>query len=126
AMLSGRSSTSAPRVRAAAAISGSSVETTVRLTVALPSAASTVHASIGLPPSGVRFFRGIPFEPPRAGMRARTSCTAQDFHVSGAPRSGKSPDVFDHVTIRASDREASERFYDTVLGTLRIEKSHTD
>jgi len=34
--------------------------------------------------------------------------------------------VFDHVTIRASDRPASERFYDLVLGTLRIERSGTD
>jgi catechol 2,3-dioxygenase-like lactoylglutathione lyase family enzyme len=29
--------------------------------------------------------------------------------------------VFDHVTIRVSDRAASERFYDTVLPTLGIE-----
>jgi catechol 2,3-dioxygenase-like lactoylglutathione lyase family enzyme len=28
--------------------------------------------------------------------------------------------VFDHVTIRASDRSASERFYDTVLPTLGL------
>jgi catechol 2,3-dioxygenase-like lactoylglutathione lyase family enzyme len=28
--------------------------------------------------------------------------------------------VFDHVTIRASDREASERFYDTVLPVLGL------
>jgi catechol 2,3-dioxygenase-like lactoylglutathione lyase family enzyme len=34
--------------------------------------------------------------------------------------------VFDHVTIRVSDREASERFYDTVLRSLGIEKTHTD
>jgi catechol 2,3-dioxygenase-like lactoylglutathione lyase family enzyme len=34
--------------------------------------------------------------------------------------------VFDHVTIRASDREASERFYDTVLATLGIGKTNTD
>jgi catechol 2,3-dioxygenase-like lactoylglutathione lyase family enzyme len=32
--------------------------------------------------------------------------------------------VFDHVTIRVSDRDASERFYETVLGTLGIERSH--
>jgi catechol 2,3-dioxygenase-like lactoylglutathione lyase family enzyme len=32
--------------------------------------------------------------------------------------------VFDHVTIRASDREASERFYETVLRTLGIEQTH--
>jgi catechol 2,3-dioxygenase-like lactoylglutathione lyase family enzyme len=33
--------------------------------------------------------------------------------------------VFDHVTIRVSDREASERFYDTVLATLGIEKTYS-
>lgn len=32
--------------------------------------------------------------------------------------------MFDHVTIRVSDREASERFYATVLGTLGIQQSH--
>jgi catechol 2,3-dioxygenase-like lactoylglutathione lyase family enzyme len=31
--------------------------------------------------------------------------------------------VFDHVTIRASDCEASERFYRAVLPTLGIEPS---
>jgi catechol 2,3-dioxygenase-like lactoylglutathione lyase family enzyme len=34
--------------------------------------------------------------------------------------------VFDHVTIRVSDREASERFYDTVLGVLGIEAEYSD
>jgi catechol 2,3-dioxygenase-like lactoylglutathione lyase family enzyme len=34
--------------------------------------------------------------------------------------------MFDHVTIRASDRLASERFYETVLRTLRIEQTHSD
>jgi catechol 2,3-dioxygenase-like lactoylglutathione lyase family enzyme len=33
--------------------------------------------------------------------------------------------VFDHVTIRASDRESSERFYETTLGTLGIAKTHS-
>jgi catechol 2,3-dioxygenase-like lactoylglutathione lyase family enzyme len=33
--------------------------------------------------------------------------------------------VFDHVTIRVSERKAAEQFYDTVLGTLGIEKSHS-
>jgi catechol 2,3-dioxygenase-like lactoylglutathione lyase family enzyme len=33
--------------------------------------------------------------------------------------------VFDHVTIRASDHAASERFYDTVLQTLAIERTYT-
>jgi catechol 2,3-dioxygenase-like lactoylglutathione lyase family enzyme len=31
--------------------------------------------------------------------------------------------VFDHVAIRVSDREVSERFYETVLRTLGIEKT---
>src|SRR5690242_5901718 len=34
--------------------------------------------------------------------------------------------MFDHVTIRAADRGATERFYDTVLEPLGIAKSHTD
>ena len=34
--------------------------------------------------------------------------------------------MFDHVTIRVSDREASERFYDLVLGALDIEKTYSD
>jgi catechol 2,3-dioxygenase-like lactoylglutathione lyase family enzyme len=34
--------------------------------------------------------------------------------------------VFDHVTIRASDREASERFYLTVLAALGIAQTHSD
>jgi catechol 2,3-dioxygenase-like lactoylglutathione lyase family enzyme len=34
--------------------------------------------------------------------------------------------VFDHVTIRVSDREATERFYETVLATLGIEKTYGD
>jgi catechol 2,3-dioxygenase-like lactoylglutathione lyase family enzyme len=33
--------------------------------------------------------------------------------------------VFDHVTIRASDRAASEAFYDTVLRPLGLEKEHS-
>ena len=32
--------------------------------------------------------------------------------------------MFDHVTIRVSDRQASERFYETVLAALGIEQSH--
>jgi catechol 2,3-dioxygenase-like lactoylglutathione lyase family enzyme len=34
--------------------------------------------------------------------------------------------VFDHVTIRVSDRDASERFYALVLGTLSSEEPYTD
>jgi catechol 2,3-dioxygenase-like lactoylglutathione lyase family enzyme len=33
--------------------------------------------------------------------------------------------VFDHVTIRVADRDASERFYETVLETLGMDKSHS-
>jgi catechol 2,3-dioxygenase-like lactoylglutathione lyase family enzyme len=33
--------------------------------------------------------------------------------------------VFDHVTIRASDRPASERFYDAVLPVVGLEKSNS-
>jgi catechol 2,3-dioxygenase-like lactoylglutathione lyase family enzyme len=33
--------------------------------------------------------------------------------------------LFDHVTIRVSDRAASERFYDTVLGVIGIERTAT-
>ena len=32
--------------------------------------------------------------------------------------------MFDHVTIRVSDREASERFYTTVLAELGLEPDH--
>jgi catechol 2,3-dioxygenase-like lactoylglutathione lyase family enzyme len=34
--------------------------------------------------------------------------------------------VFDRVTIRVSDRAASERFYLTVLRALGIEQTHSD
>ena len=34
--------------------------------------------------------------------------------------------MFDHVGIRSSDRESSERFYETVLSTLGIEQDHSD
>jgi catechol 2,3-dioxygenase-like lactoylglutathione lyase family enzyme len=33
--------------------------------------------------------------------------------------------VFDHVTIRVSDRAASERFYMTVLGVIGIDRTHS-
>jgi hypothetical protein len=38
---------------------------------------------------------------------------------------GKLIAVFDHVTIRASDRVASERFYDSLLRTFGIERTHS-
>src|SRR5829696_3421487 len=33
--------------------------------------------------------------------------------------------VFDHVTLRVSNREASERFYETVLGTIGIDETYS-
>jgi hypothetical protein len=33
--------------------------------------------------------------------------------------------MFDHVTIHASDRVASERFYDTVLPTVGFERTYS-
>jgi catechol 2,3-dioxygenase-like lactoylglutathione lyase family enzyme len=32
--------------------------------------------------------------------------------------------MFDHVTIRATDRQASERFYDTVLAVLGVDRTY--
>jgi catechol 2,3-dioxygenase-like lactoylglutathione lyase family enzyme len=45
-----------------------------------------------------------------------------------APRAGSAivGRVFDHVTIRVSDRQASERFYETVLSALGVAKTHAD
>ena len=34
--------------------------------------------------------------------------------------------MFDHVTIRVSDRDASRRFYETVLSPLGHSASHSD
>ena len=34
--------------------------------------------------------------------------------------------MFDHVTIRVSDRAVSERFYETVLPTIGVERNHSD
>src|SRR2546421_7332589 len=41
-----------------------------------------------------------------------------------SPAPWHSRHVFDHVTIRVSDRKASERFYETVLSTLGIEQTY--
>ena len=35
------------------------------------------------------------------------------------------PAVFDHVTMRVSDREASEAFYETVLRVIGVEQTHS-
>jgi catechol 2,3-dioxygenase-like lactoylglutathione lyase family enzyme len=34
--------------------------------------------------------------------------------------------MFDHVTIRVTDRLSSERFYDTVLTPLRIDRIYLE
>src|SRR5690606_2044655 len=69
----GRQTTSAPKRRLTSAISGSSVDTTVRVTKDAPRAASMVQPIRGLPHKGRTFLRGTPFDPPRAGMMATTS-----------------------------------------------------
>src|SRR5690606_9469258 len=61
--------TSAPAACAAAAISASSVLTTTAARPGASSAASIVQAISGLPAIGRTFLRGIPLEPPRAGIR---------------------------------------------------------
>jgi catechol 2,3-dioxygenase-like lactoylglutathione lyase family enzyme len=47
-------------------------------------------------------------------------------HSSAGRRVWDIRPVLDHVTIRVADREASERFYDTVLSTLGIQQEHSD
>src|SRR5262249_23521146 len=78
--------TSAPYSRATAAISSSSVETTVRVIVAAWSAVAIVCATSGFPASGRTFLRVRPFEPPRAGTSARTSTSDRRHHLSGLER----------------------------------------
>src|ERR671931_1003016 len=39
---------------------------------------------------------------------------------------GQNLDVFDHVTVWVSDRAVSERFYETVLQTIGLERMHSD
>ena len=50
------------------AISSLSVETTTRASHEAESAVRTAYDSNGLPAKGLKFFRGTPFDPPRAGM----------------------------------------------------------
>ena len=47
------------------------------------------------------------------------------FGDRGRARRSQGARILDHVTIRASDRSASERFYATVLQTLGIEQTHS-
>jgi catechol 2,3-dioxygenase-like lactoylglutathione lyase family enzyme len=46
-------------------------------------------------------------------------------HEARGPRTLRVGGVFDHVTIRVADREASERFYATVLGAVGIGQTHS-
>jgi hypothetical protein len=67
----GRRMTRAPQRSATAAISGSSVETAKPPRRFEASAASMDQAISGLPAISLTFLRGMPFEPPRAGMTAK-------------------------------------------------------
>ena len=49
-----------------------------------------------------------------------------DARARPAGRHRRALAVFDHVTIRVSDRDASTQFYDTVLRTLGIERPGAD
>jgi predicted lactoylglutathione lyase len=51
------------------------------------------------------------------GRRSRSCCARRNFCDSR--------DVFDHVTVRVARRADSERFYDLVLATLGIERTHS-
>jgi hypothetical protein len=64
---------SAPTSRATWAITSSSVETTVRVILSAASAERTARATSGTPSTFVRFLRGIPLDPPRAGIIAKYS-----------------------------------------------------
>ncbi|MDF3149155.1 hypothetical protein [Streptomyces sp. T21Q-yed] len=75
AMAAGRSTTSAPAWRAAAAMPWSSVETTTSVTSLEARHSRTARATSGTPPTGMRFFAGTPLEPPRAGITASTRGT---------------------------------------------------
>src|SRR6266511_4555922 len=79
------------------------------------------------PPGGPGGQRGACARAAAPGLRAPAG-------VRGARAAGPAPGradgivaaVFDHVTIRVSDREAAQRFYDTVLETLAIEATYSD
>ena len=57
---------------AAAAMASSSVLTTTRLTRALARAAWTLRPTSETPSTSCRFLPGMPFDPPRAGIKARS------------------------------------------------------
>src|SRR6202046_4064311 len=71
--------TSIPNWRPTSAMPSQSVDSTVRVSLRLASAAAAVYARSGLPSSGARFLRKIPFEPPRAGMIPSTRSVILSF-----------------------------------------------
>jgi hypothetical protein len=75
AMAAGRRATSAPARWASAAMPSWSVETTTRSMLGLAWAAWTARASSETPATFCRFFSGMPFDPPRAGMIATVRCS---------------------------------------------------
>lgn len=82
AMAAGRSTTSAPAWRAAAAMAWSSVETTTSVTRRAARHSRTARATSGTPPTGRRFLAGTPLEPPRAGITASTRRTGAAWPAS--------------------------------------------
>ena len=74
-----------------------SVETITRLIVVERSARWIVWRISGWPASGVRFFPGKRFDPPRAGIIARTSVKRLGSSVSERiAREGMAPDTLPH------------------------------
>lgn len=67
-----RKGISAPDFRPMSAISTSSVLITTRVSRALARAASTLYTMSGFPARSRTFLRTMPFDPPRAGINART------------------------------------------------------
>lgn len=65
-----RITTLTPSFRAIPAISSSSVETTTSILCLEAKAVATEYEISGCPAKDRKFFRGIPFDPPRAGMIA--------------------------------------------------------
>src|SRR5207247_5885011 len=61
----------------------------------------------------------------RALAEPRRALARQRPLASHGPQASPwhSPAVFDHVTIRVSDRAAAERFYDTVLPSVGLDES---
>src|SRR3712207_8762513 len=59
--------------------------------------------------------------PPRSTLFPYTTLFRSTASGARTTSRGRPDSVFDHVTIRATDRAASERFYEVVLAPLGIE-----